>query len=233
MEQSEFDKFAEEYHALLAHSTRISGEDPDFFAEYKIQDVAKLARNKQYPDNLRILDFGAGIGTSVPYFRKYFPGSRVTCLVVSEKSLQLGKERFPTQAEFTRFDGENIPYPDNYYHLAFAACVFHHIDAHQHLSLLMEIKRILKPNGTVIIFEHNPINPLTVRVVNSCPFDENAVLIRAGVMQNRIADAGFVKSHKHYRLFFPRFLNSLKPLEKYLHWLPLGAQYYVCGEKAP
>jgi hypothetical protein len=33
MQQSEFDKFAEEYHALLARSVALSGEKPSFFHE--------------------------------------------------------------------------------------------------------------------------------------------------------------------------------------------------------
>lgn len=30
-----------------------------------------------------------------------------------------------------------------------------------------------------------------------------------------------------YTMFFPDSLNFFRPIEKYLRWLPLGAQYYV------
>jgi hypothetical protein len=30
-------------------------------------------------------------------------------------------------------------------------------------------------------------------------------------------------------LFFPSQLASLRPMEKYLSWLPLGGQYFVSG----
>jgi hypothetical protein len=32
-----------------------------------------------------------------------------------------------------------------------------------------------------------------------------------------------------YRVFFPHALAALRPLERLLAWLPLGAQYYVCA----
>ncbi len=40
MEQSEFDKFADEYRSLHAANIAVSGEGPDYFAEYKIKDLA-------------------------------------------------------------------------------------------------------------------------------------------------------------------------------------------------
>ena len=45
----------------------------------------------------------------------------------------------------------------------------------------MELKRVLRAGGACVIFEHNPLNPLTVQAVNTCPFDENAVLIKAPI----------------------------------------------------
>jgi hypothetical protein len=34
-----------------------------------------------------------------------------------------------------------------------------------------------------------------------------------------------------YRVFFPRFLRALRNLERWMTWLPLGAQYYVLAVK--
>jgi hypothetical protein len=79
----------------------------------------------------------------------------------------------------------------------------------------------------LFVFEHNPLNPLTRHAVNTCPFDENAHLIRAPVMRRRALDAGFDRAEVKYRIFFPHALRGLRPLESKLTWLPLGAQYYV------
>jgi SAM-dependent methyltransferase len=109
--------------------------------------------------------------------------------------------------------------------------VFHHIPHAQHVALLGEIKRVLKPAGRLFVFEHNPLNPLTRHAVDTCPFDENAELIRAGTMRARARQAGFGGADVKYRIFFPHFLRGLRPLEPRLTWLPLGAQYYVLCRK--
>jgi SAM-dependent methyltransferase len=105
MDAAEFDKFAEEYRQLHAANIRLSGEKPEYFAEYKIADLVEILPREGFPRDPLILDFGAGIGQSVPYFRKYFPGSRVVCLDVSKKCLEIGRSRFGDAAEFVHFDG--------------------------------------------------------------------------------------------------------------------------------
>jgi len=82
-----------------------------------------------------------------------------------------------------------------------------------------------------MLYEHNPLNMLTVRAVNSCPFDENAILISANAMRNHFKSAGFIFPSVRYRVFFPRFLGLIRWMEDWLKWLPLGAQYYIVASK--
>ena len=228
MDKAEFDKFAEQYRVMHAANIAISGETPDFFAEYKVRDVARLVRQRSMPSRpSRILDFGAGIGTSVPYFRKYFPEANLTCVDVSTKSLELGESRFHGDAEFVAFDGKVLPFDPDTFDIVFAACVFHHIGDDEHVSLLREMMRVLSRGGLAVIFEHNPLNPLTVHAVNTCSFDENAQLISAVALKRKFESAGFDGACYRYRIFFPHFLRMLRPLEQVMTWLPLGAQYYV------
>ncbi len=233
MHEAEFDKFADEYRALHTANIRMSGESPEFFAEYKVRDVIETlnADAAPRPAQPAILDFGGGIGTSVPYFRKYCPEARLTCLDVSRRSLAVASERFPDLADFAWFDGKTIPFSDECFDVAFAACVFHHIDHGLHRRLLGEIRRVLAPGGMVFVFEHNPLNPLTRHAVNTCAFDADARLISGPAMRRRLAEAGFAGARLRYRLFFPRQMDRLRPLEKYLTWMPLGAQYCVVGRK--
>ena len=63
MDEAEFDKFAAEYRALHAANIRVSGEDPEYFAEYKIVDLRhELALQRPGVMAPAILDFGAGVG---------------------------------------------------------------------------------------------------------------------------------------------------------------------------
>jgi SAM-dependent methyltransferase len=231
MDQAEFDKFAEEYQAIHQANIRSSGEGPEFFAEYKIKDTAVLARKYSLTCHPRILDFGAGVGNSIPYFRKNFESADLTCLDVSEKSLDLARERFSSQVNYKTFDGVTLPFDADTFDIVFTACVFHHIPYQEHVSLLSQLYEILRPGGILVIFEHNPFNPLTVRAVDSCEFDENAVLISAKLMKKRMREAGITSSNSRYRIFFPGLLRMLRPLEAFLWWLPLGAQYYVVANK--
>jgi SAM-dependent methyltransferase len=235
MHEAEFDKFADEYRALHTSNIRMSGESPEFFAEYKVRDVIETLSAAGLPRLAQpaILDFGGGIGSSVPHFRKHCPQARLTCLDVSRRSLEIASARFPGLADFRWFDGKTIPFADESFDVAFAACVFHHIDHALHVQLLREIRRVLAPGGTIFIFEHNPLNPLTRHAVNTCAFDEGAHLISGWTMRRRLVEAGFADARTRYRLFFPAALSSLRPLEKFLTWMPLGAQYCVVGRKHP
>ena len=233
MNEAEFDKFADEYHAALTAGIAVSGEAPEYFSEYKIVDISRECGPalRAVTTRPRVLDFGAGIGNSVPYVRKHLPQVDLTCLDLSHRSLEVAEKRFPNMAQYVRFDGASIPFPNDHFDIAYAMCVFHHIEHADHAALLEEMRRVVRPGGSLFIFEHNPFNPLTVRVVNNCAFDENAHLIRGREMKRRLLTAGFSNATTRYRVFFPRILRALRPLEAVLGWLPLGGQYYVRAVK--
>ncbi|PWK63169.1 class I SAM-dependent methyltransferase [Aminobacter sp. AP02] len=226
MLEAEFDQFAAEYQQQHAASIRLSGEKPDFFARYKIRDIAEALDGKGVKPR-RILDFGAGVGNSLGPMRESFPDSQIALLDPSMQSLEIAEKRFPGQARFQHFDGVTIPFDNGHFDVAFAACVFHHIPEELHVDLLKEIDRVLAVGGSFFLFEHNPLNPLTLHAVRNCPFDENAVLIRASVLRQRMAEAGFDKARIVYRIFFPRIVARMRPLERFMTRFPLGAQYFV------
>lgn len=228
MNLAEFDQFADEYHALVDRSIKASGEAPEYFAQYKVSDVSTLwQRESDAQAAPTILDFGCGVANSLLHFRRVFPESRIICLDVSPRSLDIARRRFPGMAEFVCFDGKTMPVESASVDIAFAACVFHHIDHAEHVPILREFRRLLRPGGFACVFEHNPFNPLTRHAVNTCPFDANARLITARQMKRRCREAGFVAAAARYRIFFPGMLRRLRPLERLLTWCPIGAQYCV------
>jgi SAM-dependent methyltransferase len=224
MDVAEFDRFADEYHSMHAANIAITGEQPEFFSEYKVRllcgDTRTLAGGAG-----RIIDFGAGTGNSVPFFRKYYPNATLTCADVSARSLDIALQRFPARMRTLLLDGPAIGAPDAAFDVAFSACVFHHIPHEEHRHWLEELRRVVRPGGMVAIFEHNPLNPLTVRAVSTCPFDANARLIGARALKRSLLLAGWRKPAVRYHMFFPHRLAALRALEPFLTWLPLGAQY--------
>jgi SAM-dependent methyltransferase len=224
--RAEFDKLADDYYAQHKQNIAISGESPEFFSEYKIADLRDHA-GKLGLDATAVLDFGSGIGNSVPYFRTYFPASTLSCADVSARSMQISQGRFPGRERYVLIEDDRLPLESGSQDIVFSACVFHHIPPAQHLHWLTELRRVTRKGGLLAVYEHNPFNPLTRYAVNTCPLDVNARLIRAGRMRQLVGMAGWAEAQAGYRLFFPSVLARLRPLERHLEWLGLGAQYRV------
>jgi len=226
LNRAEFDQFADEYYSHHARNISLTGESPEYFSEYKIKDIyAECIYNSIDVSN--VIDFGSGIGNSIPFFRKYFADADLHCADVSSRSIEIASDRYPGKEKYLLVGERSIPAEDDTYDIAFSACVFHHIDHAEHARWMAELRRVVRPGGALFIFEHNPFNPLTVRAVNTCPFDVNARLIAPGRFRDTAAAAGWKDIALRYRIYFPHALRVLRPMERYLTRVPLGAQYYL------
>jgi SAM-dependent methyltransferase len=231
LQQAEFDRFADEYLATHTQNLKISGEQPDYFARYKIDELLRRWTKEARPQPGAVLDFGCGIGASLPLLQQAFPAARITGLDVSERSLAIARARAPAGVTLAAYDGgADIPLGAASFDLIFTACVFHHIDPGHHAALLASLKSLLKPGGVLCVFEHNPLNPVTRYIVATCPFDENAVLIPGATLKARLSAAGFPRVRIRYTGFFPAALSALRPLEPSMGAVPLGAQYYAWAD---
>ncbi|MBM3465275.1 MAG: hypothetical protein FJX76_24545 [Armatimonadetes bacterium] len=111
--------------------------------------------------------------------------------------------------------------------LIFVAGVFHHVQPPQRAEVMADIVRRARPGADIVIFEHNPYNPVTRKLVSNCIYDADAVLVPPPEMV-RIAEAGKLTVLKRtYTLFFPAALKAIRGLENFLGWLPLGGQYFI------
>jgi ubiquinone/menaquinone biosynthesis C-methylase UbiE len=231
--EAEFDKFAIEYRNTHASNIAVSGESPEYFAAYKVRDLAReLSRMSDHLTAPRVLDFGAGVGNSAPYIMQSLPAAQLTCTDVSGESLAIAQSRFTHPSiKYVKLDGACLPFADAQFDATFSACVFHHIAPAEYGLWIGELLRVTKPGGLLMIYEHNPLNPVTRAVVRECPFDENAILIGARELRGHLEAAGWREVRARFRVFFPRSLARARPLERFLVWLPLGAQYYVTGRR--
>ena len=228
MNKTEFDRFADEYQQLHSMNIKVSGEEPEFFAEYKVRDTAKLLRKSGMTGEVRILDFGSGVGNSIPHFKRHIPSCDLICLDVSQKSLSVAEKRFPTQAKMVSFDGRLIPFPNEHFDVIFSACVFHHIPCKEHPELLRELYRVLSRRGLVVIFEHNPLNLITIRTVNACPFDKKAILVPAKQLVRNMINIGFIIQFRHYRIFFPGPLRAFRVLRIFSYMVTPRGSILCC-----
>ncbi len=218
MAKIDFDQYAGQYEALIAAQTGFFDRDNDYFVRYKVERAKELAGDAD-----AVLDFGCGVGRAMPYFRAAFPNADVVGCDPSADSLTIARRDNPD----CRFFAMDELSAATKFDLVLASCVFHHIQPAERQDALRYCYDRLKPGGHFVIFEHNPFNPVTRHLVNTCPFDADAVLLRMGETMRRMREAQFEIAGTGYCLFFPAQLAALRPLEKYLSWLPLGGQYFI------
>lgn len=225
-----FDDYATKYREAVNASIAITGDSVEDFARFR----AGLVRDELGADaKLRVLDFGCGTGISTAALVRALPGlRRVVGVDPSADSIAQAREsRGGESIEFVDQPGDCIPLADGAVDAVFTSCVFHHIERTDHAHWVREIHRVLAPGGSVFVFEHNPYNPLTLRAVRTCPFDEGVILLEPGYTRSILSAASFAVSGARFYYFFPRFAAALRPAERWMRAIPLGAQYYVRGMK--
>lgn len=224
MKKVDFDRFAGSYNELLREKTSFFTDDEKYFARYKVE----IARGLLERAPARILEFGCGIGRNIPFLREAFPAAEIMGSDVSEKSLETARAENPGTHFWTegRSEGERSGFD-----LVFVAGVFHHIPPGERAGAAQTIHSRLNPGGSVVVFEHNPLNPVTRKIVNDCPYDEGVILLRMGEMRALLDRAQLRAAGGGYSLFFPPRLKALTRFERYLRVLPLGGQYWVRAAK--
>jgi SAM-dependent methyltransferase len=223
-----FDEFADQYREIHNENIKSTGADSDYFAEYKILELKKHIKHEVF----NFLDYGCGDGQIYKYFIKHFPKAKYIGIDISEDSINKAKSKFP-EGFFLTFDGNNFPTDCKDFDIIFTSCVLHHINHDLHENVLSSIKKQLNNDGKLIIFEHNPLNPVTVKIVNECVFDEDAVLLKHFYLKKVLAKTGFKNTQINFTLFFPRhkIFSILHPLEHFLRFIPFGGQYYSISNK--
>lgn len=225
-----FDEFAKDYRHIHNENIKLTGADSHYFSEFKVKWLRDYYGQKTVTN---ILDLGAGDGTCLQYFSTYFPEANLFGIDVSDLSIDEAAAKQIPKSEVKVYDGQHIPYPDNCFDMILVATVMHHIRFELHDGLMQEALRVLKPGGKIFIVEHNPHNPVTMHMVNTCPFDEDAVLLKPGYTKKLLQKSGFQSVKNHFTLFFPRggVFKAFHFLEKHLSWIPIGGQYVAVGEK--
>ena len=97
----------------------------------------------------KILDLGCGNGRLLEIFKEmnieYFGVDN------SEKLLEIAKKKYPKK-NFLIADALNLPFPNNYFDKIYSIAVLHHIPSTEfRLQFLKEAKRVLKPDGLLIL----------------------------------------------------------------------------------
>lgn len=228
-----FDQYADRYQELVARNVALSGEGVEYFVRYKLERIRTLCRSSP-PGH--VLDIGCGVGLLTELLGRTFPSARVTGLDLSQKSLDQAASRCAglSNVTFRVYDGNTLPPEIERTDLAVLANVLHHVEPKARLAFIEGlVLPALLPGARVVIFEHNPYNPITRLVVRFCPFDQNVRLLTPRATVALLRQYRLQVLQREYIVFFPRFLRFLRGLEERLGWLPVGAQYMVVAQSDP
>jgi ubiquinone/menaquinone biosynthesis C-methylase UbiE len=138
-----YDKFAKGYDKALAPFEK------RFLRAWRAETLSFL------PENARILEIGAGTGANF----NFYPPSK--CAVASEISIKMLARARPktNQIRLVQASAETLPFAANSFDAAFATLVLCSVPNPQ--KAFAELRRIVAPNGTIVLLEHvRPNNPL-------------------------------------------------------------------------
>ena len=220
--RSEFDSFADKYDQALQSGLDLSGEKKDFFAHGRVNILARLLGTRPLT---RILDYGCGTGSAIPYLRALPNVADVIGVDISDKSLD--RARTTWRQPHVEFHNISALSKLGSFDLAFCNGVFHHIPISERSEAVSQIYRALKPNGLFAFWENNPWNPGTRWVMSRIPFDRDAILLWPKEARRLLSQAGFEIVSTHFAFIFPKALGFLRFTEWSLRHLPFGAQYII------
>jgi SAM-dependent methyltransferase len=234
---AEFDKHAASYDGGLDNPVkRLMGNSADQFIAVKARWL--LRREPALKGGgLALLDYGCGAGDLMRVLaglgaRAWFAGCDVSTSMLAEADKRWPAELGPAP-RLEPQDGARAPFAAQQFDIATISAVLHHVPVAERPAVYAELGRVLKPGGRLYVFEHNPRNPLVRYVIARTPIDENAILLDAREVQHGLLDSGRYELDTDYLMFMPPGLPFLRPVDRALAWLPLGAQYAVAARKPP
>jgi len=150
----------------------------------------------------KILEVGIGTGKNYPYYPKV---AEITAIDFSEKMLARAKQKAKKQnlqVQLQQMDIQNLEFEDNTFDSVVASFVFCSVP--DPIRGLIEVERVCKPKGKVILLEHvlsanrilafvmNLVNPVVVRVMGP-NINRRTVenVAKSGLIVEQVTDLAF------------------------------------------
>ena len=234
-EPAEFDDYAAEYQGGLDNPVkRMMGSSPDQFIAVKTRWLMRR-EPKLRTGGLAVLDYGCGVGSLMRVLAETGARAEFTGCDISTGMLREVAKRWPSRLgappALAPQQGARTPFADGQFDIATISAVMHHVPVAERPAVYAELGRVLKPGGRLYVFEHNPRNPLVRYVIARTPIDQNAILLDASEVRHELLNTARYDLETDYLMFMPPGMAFLRPVDRALAWLPLGAQYVVAARK--
>jgi SAM-dependent methyltransferase len=217
---------AERYELQVEDAIRFARREHAFFLEAKAEALLDLVERRLPTGTpVRALDVGCGDGRLDAMLE---PLGELHGVDVTPEMVAAAAETAP-HGRFQIADGTRLPYGDGAFDLTFTVCALHHVGPPERPAYLGELARVTRAGGLVVVFEHNPVNPLTRLVVSRCAFDEGVVLVGRRRLGRLAREAGLTVEETRYILLFPWKRTPFRQVERGLARLPVGAQYFLAA----
>jgi SAM-dependent methyltransferase len=162
VEQTNFDAIAGIYDAVF----------PPHIIEHYLRRRASYVLRHAAARGQSALDVGAGTGLLAERLSDL--GLGVVALDPFPQMLGQLRQRRP-DIETVVAHGDDIPYPDVVFDLTYSVAVMHHIaEPSQVRRTLMEMVRVTRPGGRILVWDHNPLNPYWSLLMRRVPQDTGA-----------------------------------------------------------
>jgi SAM-dependent methyltransferase len=160
MSEDTFDRIAHEYDEAFA---------PHVVEHYLAKRVAYITERVPHGRGLDV-----GCGTGILAGRLADAGLAMTGIDPSQGMLDVMAESRPGVAG-VRADGTELPFDDGTFDLAITVAALHHVaDPADVRRTLMEMVRVLRPGGRIVIWDHNPKNPYWKLLMARVPQDDGS-----------------------------------------------------------
>lgn len=236
IQRAEFDAHADGYDAGMDNKVKaLAGGSADDFVAVKVHWLLRRWPELRSNAAWSILDYGCGAATLLRLLRAAGIPGRLTGTDVSSGMLREAEHTWPPDLPPPGLQIQNgaaTGLSSESFDLVLISAVLHHVPVAERNEVYAELHRVLRPDGRLVVFEHNPWNPITSYVVAHTPIDRGAVLLPPPEVTASLTTGGWRDIRTSYLMFLPPRLGLVATAaERMFGWLPIGGQYAVTACK--
>lgn len=172
----------------------------------------------------RVLEVGCGTGSLAILAKRLNPAAEICGIDPDPKALARARSKAQRAGRLVRFElayAEQLPFPDASFDRVLSELMLHHLDSVAKLPALREVRRVLKPGGSLHLVDFDEADHgRGLHGVLASIFHVGHVAIRRPVVLDLMGDAGLADSQEvaHQtsvlgRLVFYRAVGPLAPAQ--------------------